>query len=332
MCHLPSSRWKHHLPRPQHRPSFVQELEFLLGLVKSERGQGACSGLRMPLLQPRQFFSAPIIIQPPKRSCNVTHSPWFVQRNNFLNFLCLIQPKYGQQRKPLRKDLFYLIYVISTTEESPQFGRGPHGEWIKGEKGNERGNKSWLTWGCGVLCCEAKTRVLTSWCVATCFKNAPSFHTKKFSTSGWEYTSRVMNVTSGLVGELKLDLHQYRYDQSAADTCGSLTSDLWLCERANDTCENMQNACKIISVHCDTQSVRRSLKRPILGHWPPRCCLLCKQARLILKSVGRNVFSCRGVLMMWTTTTDWCCVACLCVTWIREASQWRHGYPSIWTS
>ena len=77
-----------------------------------------------------------------------------------------------------------------------------------------------------MLCCEAKTRVLTSWCVATCFKNAPSFHTKKFSTSGREYTSRVMNVTSGLVGELKLDLHQYGFDQSAADTCGSLTSDL----------------------------------------------------------------------------------------------------------
>lgn len=31
----------------------------------------------------------------------------------------------------MRKDLFYLIYVIATTEESPQFCRGPHGEQEK---------------------------------------------------------------------------------------------------------------------------------------------------------------------------------------------------------
>ena len=53
-------------------------------------------------------------------------------------------------------------------------------------------------------------------------------------------------------------------------------------------------------------------------------CLDC----LVLKSARRNFQLWRCVLMMWTTTTRWCSVACWsCVNWTCEASQCRYGYP-----
>ena len=76
----------------------------------------------------------------------------------------------------MRKDLFHLIYVISTTEESPQFGRGPHGEW-RARGGDGLGMKVEVVRLCfGVVggrqrreCCPAVVLPLAS----LLLKNAP---------------------------------------------------------------------------------------------------------------------------------------------------------------